>query len=1481
MRLLCQLQPILEHENCKILFSFLISKNLLSPLTPPLGVPNSIRKNDMTALYIASNTNSLGSQVQLQRSISVLGDVLTRLSTGLRINSAKDDPSGLIASELLKSDIIGTKQAIQNTQRGSSVIAIADSALGQVSSLLTDIRTLVNASANEIGLSVDQLAANQLQVDATIDSIDRISRTTNFQGLKLLDGSMAYQANGISTEKISGVDVQSANFGADSAPIQVEVDLLAAAQKAALIYYGTQVDERTTMSVSGKTGSEVFSFGKGTSIKQMADAINRMSDSTGVAATVEGIPARGTITLSSVGANNDIIVTSNTEGFDAGNYSFRIVKGATNDAYIVSDPTADRQGVIEISLKQSYSKTYEKFADAFDITLETDSETSRTSVSMTSGTENSAVYHSEAQNAVATTKNATVQVVNAGKDGHISNLNGWTFRMVDASHEWADKLDFGTKTAYVVDPGDSLNMAVAKISGATIDHDQTSVHEEVEKSGVSTLITGTLNTGDSFKFSGGAEKGELVITYKEGATLGQIQELINSNTGAQATLAKGMHADDLVANVPSTASRVIGTTALVSNTTSSVTASELVSLLNMKFTDLFTATLARDDTGAGNITYMNAAVDYGVVDTENPELGSALRFTGLASGPVVRIVESGQNQELSVTLRNPTQADLDAGITTKVLQIQLATDSSGRSITTAQEIVDFFNTLRPDQTGGVSASLLLPPGVDPNGRTWDVDECGKEIVTEDCNSRLGQGIVRGTGETGPCGVEENDLLLLGSNQKLVETNAVAYVPNSTLNAGAGTTDKPWASFVDNNGMLWYLESSADTSLLNGITFRLQTDTQGVITSAAQAATVDAVSFDESTGVITVLMYDDGNTSSNGQSVLTAVTRKLSDEGFRTRLAAYNGSGESNAVILAESEIIGILTSARDLDGVEFQFNAGIGHEDIFDAQASTGYVPLLSNDFIWLSTKSATSSLNGVSINFTSDPAKSGFNENNGALTVYLPQELFLISASEMEDYYANIATFNEILNQTINGVIHSHWEQIRQYTGSTEDPAQVTSLVINNNHLKPNLLDSNLSAELLLQMLPETSTELKFSTISADDTVNSNILAMRGTSVNDAALIIESKVTGPDMSGIRIVFQQDDSLQQSSNEEAYIRTDFTTASDGTRILTVYANASAVQNGTTGGIDAAVLAAALNRDESFASMFTATAPIVNNDSTKTTTTATVAFGSGTLSSTQTVGGWNIETTNTGQSQKSTSAGISMFGNQDDNQHLVIHSTDYGSDSFVKILVAEGIFETYAVHGNEELGSSYTTGSDARVNVNGQLAASDGQNVSVSNTNLQLSFTIRDAMEEGDTTYFYISGGGVIVQAGGDVVSTQQVRLGIPEVNSATLGGNSGKLYQLRTGGDAELKTNTVLADKIIQEAIQSVALIRGRLGSIQKNTLESNQAVLEDSVEQLSHAEAIISNADFAEESSRLTRTQILVQSGTQVLTIANQLPQYAAQLIG
>ncbi|TWU17704.1 B-type flagellin [Novipirellula galeiformis] len=180
---------------------------------------------------INTNVSSLVAQNRLQASNTDLQTALTRLSTGLRINSGADDPAGLIASEALRSEISSLNKAISNTRRASQIISTADSALGEVSNLLNDIRGLVVEAANSGALSDEEIAANQLQIDSSLEAINRIAQTTTFQGRKLLDGSLDFVSSANSVPSIVDVNIDQANLGA-TGQIDVDVKISAAATQA-------------------------------------------------------------------------------------------------------------------------------------------------------------------------------------------------------------------------------------------------------------------------------------------------------------------------------------------------------------------------------------------------------------------------------------------------------------------------------------------------------------------------------------------------------------------------------------------------------------------------------------------------------------------------------------------------------------------------------------------------------------------------------------------------------------------------------------------------------------------------------------------------------------------------------------------------------------------------------------------------------------------------------------------------------------------------------------------------------------------------------------------------------------------------------------------------------------------------------------------------------------------------------------------------
>src|SRR5688572_23898145 len=141
---------------------------------------------------INTNVASLTAQRGLARTQKQLSSTLQRLSSGLRINRGADDPAGLIASEGLRSEMAGINQGIDNSTRASNVIATAEGALSEVAALLLNIKSLAVQAANTGAFSDEEIRANQLQVDSAIDSITRISNTTTFAGLKLLNGNLDY-----------------------------------------------------------------------------------------------------------------------------------------------------------------------------------------------------------------------------------------------------------------------------------------------------------------------------------------------------------------------------------------------------------------------------------------------------------------------------------------------------------------------------------------------------------------------------------------------------------------------------------------------------------------------------------------------------------------------------------------------------------------------------------------------------------------------------------------------------------------------------------------------------------------------------------------------------------------------------------------------------------------------------------------------------------------------------------------------------------------------------------------------------------------------------------------------------------------------------------------------------------------------------------------------------------------------------------------
>lgn len=271
----------------------------------------------------------------------------------------------------------------------------------------------------------------------------------------------------------------------------------------------------------------------------------------------------------------------------------------------------------------------------------------------------------------------------------------------------------------------------------------------------------------------------------------------------------------------------------------------------------------------------------------------------------------------------------------------------------------------------------------------------------------------------------------------------------------------------------------------------------------------------------------------------------------------------------------------------------------------------------------------------------------------------------------------------------------------------------------------------------------------------------------------------------------------------------------------------------------------------------------------------------------------------------------LLNPSDPTSGLRFTSTTFGSNSFVSVKrlggpAGGGFFRTFqlsaaaAIPGTISFSdtafvanlsqANYDKGRDVSAIVNGVTGTGDGLKISVQNSNsLAVELILEQAFgtTNNSTSTFYVTGGGALFQLGGEITTNQQTNIGIQSVAASRLGGTliNGTLAflsSLRSGGNNDLNSqNFQAASQILTTSLDEISLMRGRLGAFERNTLQTNVRSLQAAVENLTASESRIRDADFAEETSQLTRAQILTSAGTSVLTLANQQAQQVLQLLG
>lgn len=327
---------------------------------------------------INTNLLSLTAQRSVGRADSSLATSMQRLSSGMRINSAKDDAAGLAISDRMTSQVRGLSQAIRNSNDGISMTQTAEGALQESTNIMQRMRELAVQSANDTNSAADR-ANLQKEVSQLQSELNRIANTTTFNGKNLLDGTLSNAKFHIGHEadqtiNVSVGDARATNMGTNRVSLGGSGGsyLAAAATKA------NGVTAAETLTVAGSLGTADVSIAKADSARNIAAAVNLNADSTGVEASahtvaiLDGVSAAGSVTFDLYGQNETDGVRVSAQLADKADL--------TNLAKSIND-VSGKTGVRAV-LSGDKSQIMLENNEGYDITLENQAATATFDIAM-------------------------------------------------------------------------------------------------------------------------------------------------------------------------------------------------------------------------------------------------------------------------------------------------------------------------------------------------------------------------------------------------------------------------------------------------------------------------------------------------------------------------------------------------------------------------------------------------------------------------------------------------------------------------------------------------------------------------------------------------------------------------------------------------------------------------------------------------------------------------------------------------------------------------------------------------------------------------------------------------------------------------------------------------------------------------------------------------------------------------------------------
>jgi flagellin len=261
---------------------------------------------------INNNANALSAYNSVSQATNQMAKSMGKLSSGLRIKDASDDPAGLISSELFRSQINSMDAALRNNQEALNYAKTAENALGEMSKLLSDARGLAIASGNSATLTAAQVAANQDQVTSIIASIDRIAGNVTYSGRKLLDGSAGTTTQISNASKVAGFSFGGA-LGTTSITANGLITLQQTTAATRALYTATSLLTAGALTSGTVALNGVnFNISAGTTGASLANVFNSASAQTGVTASWNATGNQLTFQSVQTGSQRSITFTDTT-----------------------------------------------------------------------------------------------------------------------------------------------------------------------------------------------------------------------------------------------------------------------------------------------------------------------------------------------------------------------------------------------------------------------------------------------------------------------------------------------------------------------------------------------------------------------------------------------------------------------------------------------------------------------------------------------------------------------------------------------------------------------------------------------------------------------------------------------------------------------------------------------------------------------------------------------------------------------------------------------------------------------------------------------------------------------------------------------------------------------------------------------------------------------------------------------------------------